>query len=291
LRESKPLCGFDFAEFALRANSWASLGGVWGKAPNSENQNAARFGSPCAFPCSGHSSLKNPHYKVPAVDSTSKKMKHVKVENEREIFLRKVNEFIASAKSNNKKELKSLYLKLVKEYHPDKNNKIDKNILHEYMVLINNTYNEIEKKSERKKLKNKQTNSKYFYINTFCQLLSRIKTYCSTDGKTDDPEFGGNRDSIIKEISKYNQKAGESFSLLLPQKAANGKNNNAYVKGIAVYEQIFNNAYVYTKYYTKKMQETADTYFYEYADGNTKEIKEAVGIITKWLDGLIENML
>jgi hypothetical protein len=37
--------GFGFAEFALRANSWASFGGVWGKAPNSENQNAQRFGS------------------------------------------------------------------------------------------------------------------------------------------------------------------------------------------------------------------------------------------------------
>jgi hypothetical protein len=32
----------------LRTNSWILLGGVWGKAPNSENQNAARFGSPCA---------------------------------------------------------------------------------------------------------------------------------------------------------------------------------------------------------------------------------------------------
>jgi hypothetical protein len=33
--------------FALR-NSWASFGGVWGSTPNSENQNARRFGSPCA---------------------------------------------------------------------------------------------------------------------------------------------------------------------------------------------------------------------------------------------------
>jgi hypothetical protein len=48
LREPKPLRGFGFAEFALRANSWAAWGGVWGKAPNSENQNALRFGSPCA---------------------------------------------------------------------------------------------------------------------------------------------------------------------------------------------------------------------------------------------------
>jgi hypothetical protein len=61
LRESKPLRGFDFAEFALRANSWASLGGVWGFAPNSENQNAQRFGSPCAVPCLGHFSLEKIH--------------------------------------------------------------------------------------------------------------------------------------------------------------------------------------------------------------------------------------
>jgi hypothetical protein len=40
--------GFDFAEFAPRANSWASWAGVWGFTPNSENQNAERFGSPCA---------------------------------------------------------------------------------------------------------------------------------------------------------------------------------------------------------------------------------------------------
>jgi hypothetical protein len=46
LRESKPLRGFDFAEFAH--HSRGGLGRVWGKAPNSENQNAARFGSPCA---------------------------------------------------------------------------------------------------------------------------------------------------------------------------------------------------------------------------------------------------
>jgi hypothetical protein len=40
-----PLCGFGFAEFARSANSWVLLVGVWSFAPNSENQNAERFGS------------------------------------------------------------------------------------------------------------------------------------------------------------------------------------------------------------------------------------------------------
>jgi hypothetical protein len=41
---SLPVCGFGFAEFCS-AKLQEHFPGVWGKAPNSENQNALRFGS------------------------------------------------------------------------------------------------------------------------------------------------------------------------------------------------------------------------------------------------------
>jgi DnaJ-class molecular chaperone len=134
--------------------------------------------------------------------------------NEREIFLKKINEFIISSQ-NNKKELKSAYLQLVKEYHPDKNNRLDKEILNEYMIIINNAYNEIIKKPGKIKLKDKQNSSGYFYINAFCQLLSKIKTISSNSGKTNDPKEGEYRNLVIKEISKYNKESPEQSSGVL----------------------------------------------------------------------------
>jgi hypothetical protein len=210
--------------------------------------------------------------------------------NEREIFLMKINEFIISSKSNNKKEFKSIYLKLVKEYHPDKNNNIDKNTLNEYMVIINNIYNESEVKSEQIIARDKQNDSKYFFINTFCQLISRIKTIYSNNKEPSDPQNGKYGDLVIREISKYNQKAGESFLLLLSQKTINRKDNDIYLKWITVYEQIFNNIYIYTKYYVRKKQKEGNNYFHEYTKDKPEEIKEAIEIITKWFDELIENI-
>jgi curved DNA-binding protein CbpA len=211
--------------------------------------------------------------------------------NERETFLRKINEFIIFSKNNSPKELKSNYLRLVKEYHPDKNNKIDKEILNEYMIIINNTYNEIERKTKGIKLKDKTHGQKYFDINTFCQLLETIETIYLIRKERNDIRFDEYRQLFLKKISGYNQQVGKAFSLMLSDETISGENFDTFLSGIAGYEKIFNNAYIYTEYYMKKTQKAANNNFDEYGKRSNEEIKGATASIKKWFNELVENIL
>ena len=210
--------------------------------------------------------------------------------NEREVFLNRMNNFIALSKYSNKKDFKLNYLELVKEYHPDKNNKIDKNTLNEYMIIINNTYNNLRKNSRKINVLKKQNDSKYFYIIVFCELLSRIKKICKPNDEIKGPNFVEHKNLIINEISKYDLKVSEAFSLLITQKTIEEKKFDSFQKGLDIYEKIFRNTYTYTEYYSKKLQETGKNYLENYKNNNTQEKKAAIEIIIKWFDGIIKSI-
>jgi hypothetical protein len=215
------------------------------------------------------------------------------MDKDRELFLQKLNGFIIDSKNVDKNKVRQTYLELVKEYHPDKNNEIDKSTLHEYMILINNIYNEIEKKNGNTEIKSKTENSHYFYINIFCQLFSKVKTICVNNETTNNPKYNEYRELFILEINKYSKDAGRAFSLLLSDEIINNKNSNIdiFIKGLAAYEQIFSNAYIYTEYYIKKVQRSALNYFHEYKKDTVDEIKEAMDVIEKWLNELISEII
>jgi hypothetical protein len=211
------------------------------------------------------------------------------MENDRQIFLNKLNDFIDCSKSINKREIKQKYLELVKQYHPDKNNQIDKNVLHEYMILINSIYKTIEERQENIETEKETTNSNYFYIQIFNQLFSQLITIYTNKETINNPKLIEYTKLFIMEINKYDKDAGKAFSFLLSNEMINNKNINInqFIKGMTTYEQIFKNAYIYTEYYIKKIQITAKQYFYEFKKNNAEEMKNAIDIIEKWFNELI----
>jgi hypothetical protein len=89
-----------------------------------------------------------------------------------EDFNETINQFIKYGQNNNNTDIKSVYLKLVKSFHPDLNKKIDNKLANEYMIIINYIYdqlinrNKIELKVTEKYEKDK-TNGKYCFINDY----------------------------------------------------------------------------------------------------------------------------
>jgi hypothetical protein len=93
---------------------------------------------------------------------------------ENDMFFEKISGFITCAQNiDDVNTIKLQYLKLVREFHPDTNNVINKEILNEYMIIINYVYEQLINKNENIKLnfadeydKNK-INGKYCLINEF----------------------------------------------------------------------------------------------------------------------------
>ena len=91
------------------------------------------------------------------------------MENTSKIFLEEINEFINFAKNTPDKDtVKSKYFELVKKYHPDVNNERDKNILNEYIIIVNNIFEKIINKTNDIRHKNTENNAHvhcflYFY--------------------------------------------------------------------------------------------------------------------------------
>ena len=213
------------------------------------------------------------------------------MESEREIFLGKINKLIIFSKIGDTKKVKSCYLQLVKEYHPDKNNKINKDILNEYMMIINNLYDETEKKSKKIILKNEENKTTYFYIIPFCRLLSKIKIIYSNKDEINLPNFTEYRNVFIEEIGKYDQNVGKSFSVLLSNEVILKKDAEIFIKGIGYYEQVFNNVNNYTEYYINKILKSANNCINEYKNKNTEDIRESAEIIAEWFNELIKKIL
>jgi hypothetical protein len=97
------------------------------------------------------------------------------------LFSDKLKEFIVFAKNtNNNGEIKLKYLELVKIFHPDINNEVDKETSNENMILLNYVYEQLTKNKAKFKIANKdeyeknKINGKYCLINEY-----GIKEYIS----------------------------------------------------------------------------------------------------------------
>ena len=210
------------------------------------------------------------------------------MESEREKFINKINKFIFLSKNSDFDIIKSYYLNLVKEYHPDKNHKIGKNILNEYMIIINNIYEEMEKNSNKININNDIHNKKYFYIITFCRLLSKIEIIHTNRNETN---FNKIRNDFITEINKYDQNVGKSFSLILFDEIIIKKDFEIFLNGIICYERVFNNLYSYTQYYIDKNIKSAVNYFNNFKNKNTQELQNSIEIIKEWFNKLLNKIV
>jgi len=88
-------------------------------------------------------------------------------------FKEKLNKFINDSQNNDNDFIKSEYLKMVKEFHPDVNKPIKNELANEYMILINYVYeNLIHNKKDFKLIQDDEyekykINGKYCFINEF----------------------------------------------------------------------------------------------------------------------------
>jgi curved DNA-binding protein CbpA len=96
-------------------------------------------------------------------------------------FKEKINQLILLSRNANDPEItKSEYLKLVKEFHPDVNKKIDNVKANEYMIIINYVFENLKNKKydfklfEKDEYRKYKINGKYCFTNEF-----GIKEYIS----------------------------------------------------------------------------------------------------------------
>jgi len=88
-------------------------------------------------------------------------------------FKKRLNQFINDSQNNDNNFIKSEYLKLVKEFHPDINKNIKNELANEYMIIINYVYeNLIHNKKDFKLLPDDEyekykINEKYCFVNEF----------------------------------------------------------------------------------------------------------------------------
>lgn len=89
-------------------------------------------------------------------------------------FKEKISAYIGFSQSNkDKNNIKSEYLKLVKEFHPDTNKELSKEIASEYMIIINYAYEQlIHNKNNFKPVKTDEyeknkIDGKYCFINEY----------------------------------------------------------------------------------------------------------------------------
>jgi curved DNA-binding protein CbpA len=84
-------------------------------------------------------------------------------------FKEKIHQFInASRNTDDAAKIKSEYIKLIKEFHPDTNKSAENKLANEYTVILNYVYEQLthKKKAAVKPMgKIKKTNGKYCFIN------------------------------------------------------------------------------------------------------------------------------
>ena len=141
-------------------------------------------------------------------------------------FSEKINNFINFSKnSSDNMTVKSEYLKLVKEYHPDTNNNLSKDVANEYMIILNYFYEQLKHNKNGFKIekldeydKNK-INGKYCFINEFGikELISDKILYIYKLGRLEyskaltimlsNPAYNGNKEKTGYEIIGHLYKA------------------------------------------------------------------------------------
>jgi len=160
-------------------------------------------------------------------------------------FNEKINQFINDSKNTNDNNvIKSEYLKLVKEFHPDVNKNIKNELANEYMIILNYVYeNLIHNKKDFKLLKEDEyekykINGKYCFINEFGikEFISDKILFIFKMGKLEyqkalnimhtKPTYTGNKEKTGYEIIGHLYKAYKYLKdvIIMDRKGNWGKN-------------------------------------------------------------------
>ena len=218
------------------------------------------------------------------------------MEDSRKIFLQEINEFIFLSKNILDKDIiKIRYLDLVKKYHPDVNNIIDKKTLNEYMVIINNSFEKITSRKNYKN-KNKENDSLGFNFDTFMLLLNKITEIGINKENIKNKVFNEYINLLVMEVEKSNKNVSEAIKLLFSEETLNkyGQKINLFNNGIIHYLYLLKNVPSSTKEKYKNMpdikiankqgEKVADSYLKEYKDYCKEDgEKDAVEILQEWL--------
>jgi hypothetical protein len=142
-------------------------------------------------------------------------------------FREKINSFIGCSQDKNK--IRTEYLKLIKEFHPDTNKELDNEIANEYMIIINYTYEQLIhnknnlQQSQMDEYEKNKINGKYCFINEFGikEFISDKILYIYKLGRLEyskayiimhnNPSFLGNKEETGYEIMEHLYKAYKYF--------------------------------------------------------------------------------
>jgi len=145
-------------------------------------------------------------------------------------FKEKIKNFIGFSKSiNDNNSIKSEYLKLVKEFHPDTNNNLNNETANEYMIIINYTYEQlINNKNDFQNIRTDEyekdkINGKYCFTNEFGikEYISDKALYVYKLGRLEyskaymimlnNPSYGVNKEETGYRIIEHLYKAYKYF--------------------------------------------------------------------------------
>jgi hypothetical protein len=220
------------------------------------------------------------------------------MEDNRNVFLQNINQFIIFSENiTDKNIIKSKYLELVKKYHPDVNNEIDKNILNEYMIIINNTFEKImNNKIKNITYRNTENNIRGFNFDTFCQLLNKVVEIGINKETVKDKILNEYINLLVLEIEKSSKYTSEAFKKLFSEEMVMEyrKKINLFNSGITYYMHLLRSVPSSTKEKYKGMpdiriankqtEKVADSYLNEYKNYcKEDEYKDAIEIIMEWL--------
>jgi len=144
-------------------------------------------------------------------------------------FKEKLNQFINQSQDTGNGNIKSEYLKLVKEFHPDINKEIKNETANEYMIIINYVYENLINKKKGFKLfkedeyEKQKINGKYCFINEFgikeyisekvlfIFKLGKLEYTKATTIMLENPVYTGNKEKTGYEIIGHLYRAYKYF--------------------------------------------------------------------------------
>jgi len=162
-------------------------------------------------------------------------------------FKEKIDQFIKLSQSVNNNTIKSEYIKLVKEFHPDVNKNIENEIANEYMIIVNYVYeNLIHNKINLKLLKENEydkylDNEKYIFINEFgikeyisdkilfVYKLGNLEYKIASTIMLENPTYTGNKEKTGYEIIGHLYKAYKYFKDVIKMDKNGNWGKNALV--------------------------------------------------------------
>ena len=215
--------------------------------------------------------------------------------NSREYFLQDINELIILAKNKNDNKVKAKYLELVKKYHPDINDKANKNILNEYMIIINNLFEKVQNgKIQGNKQKDSKSNTQEFNIDINYQLLTKIVELSANLVAKNSKSFNEYVNLLIMETRKSNIHVSQACKLLFSKEMTTKYKDKLHLlnNGLSYYLDLWKSSWAEKeekattdfRLYNRKIERTADKYLNEYKNYcDDDEYKDAIEIVMEWL--------